>query len=42
MKWNSDGGTVRVEQGSGTLMVEQSGWNTGTVQHSGWNTEVEQ
>ena len=28
MKWNSDGGTVRMEQGSGTLMVEQSGWNT--------------
>ena len=26
--WNSDGGTDRVEQGSGTVMVEQSGWNS--------------
>ena len=28
VKWNSDRGTVKVEQGSGTLTVKQSGWNT--------------
>ena len=28
MKWNSDGGTVRVQQGSRTVTVKQSGWNS--------------
>ena len=32
MKWNSQGGTVRLEQGSGGV----------TMEHSGCNSEVEQ
>ena len=32
MKWNSDGGTVKLEQESGIVVVEQSGgtekWNS--------------
>ena len=43
-QWNSDGGTVIVEQCGGK--VEQCGWNSfsGTVmlEQCRWNTEVEQ
>ena len=35
MKWNSNGGTVKVEQGSGTVMLEQSWWNSEVEQSSG-------
>ena len=40
MTWNSNGVTVKVEQSSGTLTVEQSRWNSqgGTVK---WNSNGE-
>ena len=43
MKWNSKGGTVKVEQSSGTVMVEQSRWSgTGKWKSNGRKIRVEQ